>query len=85
MITKWIHDVYFGWLDLIGRPDFPYTDQLRNIAKKRPWLFLIIGLPIFILWLIRLIYAKNKWGYVILGILVFIFTTWLMLHIGHYC
>ena len=76
---------FYKWfLEFIGRPDFYYTDQLKYIARKRPWLFLVVGLPLFVFWFVKLIQAKNKTAWVAAGILIWIFTTWLLLHLGGY-
>ncbi len=78
MLAKWISRVYKGWLDLTGRPDFPYTAQLRNIAQKRPWLFIILAalLTAFFVWR-----KAPRW----VSIPAAAGVTWLLLHIGGFC
>lgn len=81
-MKKWVRDLYFTFLDIIGRPDFPLTWQLRNVARERPWLFILVGLPLFVYWLACLLRSDRKWAWVVFGISAFVFTTWLMLHVG---
>ncbi len=79
---KYLKMAYDWWLEFWGRPGFYYTNQLRYLAKKRPWLFLVVGVPIFVVWLIKLCTSRNKWGWALFGVLIMIFTTWLLIHLG---
>jgi len=80
---KWLDKAYHWWLEFWGRPGFHYTDQLRYIARKRPWLFVVVGLPIFLLVISKIAYdSKYRVAWMILAGLIFIFTTWLLLHLG---
>lgn len=80
-IDTWYHRLLY----VLGFPeDLHFTDFLREVAKRNPILYIIVGLPIFIWWVATLLKAKCKWGWIVLGILIFLFTVWLMLHIGRY-